>query len=1357
MKTSFFASAARSGDTAVLTPGPPPDAPDVPVAGFEIADPSGQAPFAIDITNTSTGAIDSYRWDFDDGTVVDTISSTPPAHTFTGAGTFDVTLTVTNSAGSDSHIETVTVSAAPAAPVAGFTRTPTSGSTPLTVAFTDTSTGTVTSWLWNFGDGSTSLSQNPTHVYATAGVFVVTLAVTGPGGTSNTQNTVTATAPASAGTRVAFKVFNSSSAALASGIVSRASVPFSKTDGPYTTGNLSVENASGQKVPCQFVVLSRWFGLPSDTSKRIKMVQCIFQADVSAGSSADFSLNTADVATNGALTYTETSTQYVINTGAATFTISKTSAGLFHRVAIGSEEIVDRGSALDCALSSGQAVEADVVSVVEVSGTVMLRIRKTGRLGPANAARFILRQTFYSGSAAVENEFSIQNTKVPWISNPQPSVIGMLRVARSYLDVTLKNSGTLTVRDATGDVTTSAISGYKHCAWVRRQTHKTDDRTTKAHDGGVNYSFTTRHALRVTRQGATTEGATYDGGWSAKGSAGGVIVGVDRYWEMGPRSVEVDASIGRVRVGQFPDGAHDRPHAVRARDMAPFLTSNNANYRPAGYSQDQAAPVDFPDVTPPVGEAMPASPGSGTSPLGFWAWNSAASEWRLNAQPDKRVDALDSANYRIEGGSWHTIRCGMQFFGSATTPTTAQIAQFQSFVNTPPVGLCEPIRYRETDILLGQFVEKFRPQRDPDADRSWRNFEILVDNLAADPANAESGNGFPSGAKQYRGWPLTYESGGITNALEMRIPYGYNAFGDTFYGGDGWGNCHYDTGRAFAFGMIASRDTRFLAGFLDHGRWARDMGRFHVGVLNYDTSTISLAGLDSTTWKWSGCNRYEKGQWHGSSAVHPGSSHSWICAEVMLYWLLGDPLAADSLKYAARYFGYPAHNANPAYFEGTGGERTLSWAIEGLVWIDAALGPLPVCSLPNSSGGLASSTATPLEVARGGLTNYRRWMTGVHHFSGVSLPAYNRKNYVPAAHHKDFTSTDFSSQGFLIAPSSNPKYVCQPWMNCLFLQAATMLFRADPTKDFTQITWLEYAQVLYLMAHWVVEDAMTANAGSSHNVQHYWYPPRVLRVMGKLGTASPVFRDVAPVTNPPSYASFTVNGSHSVGATSIALTAPADGGGTVIAGDLVEFENHKIAGDATGLWPYRVSTTLSGLTLALSNPLAAALASGTRMRVIGGTNNNPNQVPNGSNADRAGGGNSLTGKYNTNLLLLWNAAMGLSQYVIAVQGTPYEELAEGTILPVAKYAWRQCVRFALHLGDWETGMPADPGAEPPGPYTNAGTAENPLWVTSANFPPINIDRGVVFGGIAAKFWPREFCVDSMATLAALVEVGELTP
>ncbi|MHC4207280.1 MAG: Calx-beta domain-containing protein, partial [Planctomycetota bacterium] len=69
---------------------------------------------------------------------------------------------------------------------ADFSGFPLSGNGPLTVNFTDLSAGTITAYSWDFGDGGTSVDQNPSHTYDSAGVYTVSLTLTGPGG-NNTE------------------------------------------------------------------------------------------------------------------------------------------------------------------------------------------------------------------------------------------------------------------------------------------------------------------------------------------------------------------------------------------------------------------------------------------------------------------------------------------------------------------------------------------------------------------------------------------------------------------------------------------------------------------------------------------------------------------------------------------------------------------------------------------------------------------------------------------------------------------------------------------------------------------------------------------------------------------------------------------------------------------------------------------------------------------------------------------------------------------------------------------------------------------------------------------------------------------
>ena len=123
------------------------------------------------------GNIITWHWDFGDpqSGSANTNTSPNPAHSFTGSGTYNVTLIVTNESNcTDTIMKAVTVDAMP---VASFTAdTVCFGSL---TTFTDASTGgTITQHWWQFGDGGTSSNANPTYLYTTSGTFNVTLTVT---------------------------------------------------------------------------------------------------------------------------------------------------------------------------------------------------------------------------------------------------------------------------------------------------------------------------------------------------------------------------------------------------------------------------------------------------------------------------------------------------------------------------------------------------------------------------------------------------------------------------------------------------------------------------------------------------------------------------------------------------------------------------------------------------------------------------------------------------------------------------------------------------------------------------------------------------------------------------------------------------------------------------------------------------------------------------------------------------------------------------------------------------------------------------------------------------------------------------
>jgi len=155
----------------------------VPVANFGGSPLSGKAPLKVQFTDKSSNSPTSWKWSFGDGTYSTTKN---PAHTYSKAGKYTVSLIVKNAAGTNTKTikDYITVKTAPVKPVAAFSAKPTSGNAPLKVTFTDKSANSPTSWKWTFGDGKTSTSRSPAYTYSKAGKYTVSLTVKNAAGSS---------------------------------------------------------------------------------------------------------------------------------------------------------------------------------------------------------------------------------------------------------------------------------------------------------------------------------------------------------------------------------------------------------------------------------------------------------------------------------------------------------------------------------------------------------------------------------------------------------------------------------------------------------------------------------------------------------------------------------------------------------------------------------------------------------------------------------------------------------------------------------------------------------------------------------------------------------------------------------------------------------------------------------------------------------------------------------------------------------------------------------------------------------------------------------------------------------------------
>lgn len=148
-----------------------------PSASFFTNDTSNcTAPYTSNFKNTSTGTGNTYLWTFGDGK---TSKEENPAHTFTSAGFFTVTLKVTNSNGCASVFTIPNCVIIQPVRIVDIKDLPISGCVPVSIQpKADININVkIKSYLWDFGDGTTSTKQFPTHTYTTDGFFTVSLTI----------------------------------------------------------------------------------------------------------------------------------------------------------------------------------------------------------------------------------------------------------------------------------------------------------------------------------------------------------------------------------------------------------------------------------------------------------------------------------------------------------------------------------------------------------------------------------------------------------------------------------------------------------------------------------------------------------------------------------------------------------------------------------------------------------------------------------------------------------------------------------------------------------------------------------------------------------------------------------------------------------------------------------------------------------------------------------------------------------------------------------------------------------------------------------------------------------------------------
>jgi len=163
---------------------------------------------SVNFTDNSYGTPTSWSWTFQGGSPGTSTDQNPFNINYATPGDYNVSLTVTKPGQNPNTLTKTAYIHVYEQPVAAFSTIAACIGSP--TSFTDQSThtgSTITSWAWNFGDpssGNDNISnlQNPTHIFAAAGAYPVTLIIQSTGGCTDTKilNVIIAPLPGQAST-----------------------------------------------------------------------------------------------------------------------------------------------------------------------------------------------------------------------------------------------------------------------------------------------------------------------------------------------------------------------------------------------------------------------------------------------------------------------------------------------------------------------------------------------------------------------------------------------------------------------------------------------------------------------------------------------------------------------------------------------------------------------------------------------------------------------------------------------------------------------------------------------------------------------------------------------------------------------------------------------------------------------------------------------------------------------------------------------------------------------------------------------------------------------------------------------------
>lgn len=318
------------------------------------------------------------------------------------------------------------------------------------------------------------------------------------------------------------------------------------------------------ELPVQFTVMARWGGAPSDTSKPIAWLLIDAQVDLKSGETAWLKLvNGSRIDPTSPLQVTEdTASQFVIQTGTATFQLSKTSFRLFEQVQLNSGPTFTgtHGIYLNESPFSGP-----VSWTIEHSGINRISVRAHGVI--SGDLEFTARLQFFRNLSEVLLDFRLENLAFPELSVDGQPLCNHYGCSHSvsFDDLTLVfptlAGGSYVIptgENGHSGIQTGTFSSHIH---LIQESSGDENWNTYQSQPPRLQSGVVKRASTQNLDGTPSDGPNQIGGWI---DANQVTVALLDVWQNFPKALRAEP--GQVEAGLFPS-EFSRNHELRPGEM----------------------------------------------------------------------------------------------------------------------------------------------------------------------------------------------------------------------------------------------------------------------------------------------------------------------------------------------------------------------------------------------------------------------------------------------------------------------------------------------------------------------------------------------------------------------------------------------------------------------------------------------------------------------------------------------------------------------------------------------------------------------------------------------------------------------